>query len=72
MNADGSGVTRLSPPGVTDYSPAWSPSKEHIAFVSYGQGVCVMKPAGSGRLLVRTRGGRHHEYQQQHSRGPAR
>src|SRR5205823_753856 len=26
MNADGSGVKRLSPPGVTDYSPAWSPA----------------------------------------------
>jgi len=57
MNADGSGVKRLSPPGVTDYSPAWSPSNDHIAFVAQGRGVCVMKPDGSERRVVARDGG---------------
>jgi Tol biopolymer transport system component len=57
MNADGSGVKRLSPPGMTDYSPAWSPHKDRIAFVSQGQGVCVMNPDGSGRQAVAGDGG---------------
>src|SRR5262249_26024928 len=42
MNADGSGVKRLSPAGAVDYSPAWSPGGKHIAFVSHGVGICVM------------------------------
>lgn len=57
MNPDGSGVKRLSPPGVTDYSPAWAPSEDTIAFVSPGQGICVMKPDGSGRRVVVKDGG---------------
>jgi Tol biopolymer transport system component len=57
MNADGSELKRLSPAGVTDYSPAWSPSKDHIAFVAHGQGICVMRPDGSGRRLVVKDGG---------------
>jgi Tol biopolymer transport system component len=60
MNADGSGVKRLSPPGATDLSPAWSPNKECLAFASrtaQGQGVWVMKPDGSGRRLVAKGGG---------------
>jgi Tol biopolymer transport system component len=57
MNADGSGVQRLSPPGVTDYSPVWSPRGDLIAFVSPGQGVCVMKPDGSARRVVAKDGG---------------
>jgi Tol biopolymer transport system component len=43
MNADGSGVRRLSPPDVTDLSPAWSRRHGVIAFGSPGQGVGIMK-----------------------------
>jgi Tol biopolymer transport system component len=57
MNADGSGVKRLSPAGVSDLSPVWSAAKDHIAFVSPGQGVCIVKPDGSGRRVVVTDGG---------------
>jgi Tol biopolymer transport system component len=57
MNADGSDVKRLSPPGVTDLSPAWSPRGDHIACLSPGQGICVMKPDGSDRHVVVRAGG---------------
>jgi Tol biopolymer transport system component len=57
MKADGSGVKRLSPRGAADLSPAWSPGKDLMAFVSQGQGICVMKPDGSGRRLVVKGGG---------------
>jgi Tol biopolymer transport system component len=57
MNLDGSAVKRLSPPGVADYSPIWSPKLDLIAFVSQGQGVCVMKPDGSERRIVAKAGG---------------
>jgi Tol biopolymer transport system component len=57
MNADGSEVKRLSPPGVTDYSPVWSPGQSLIAFVTQGQGICVMKPDGSERRVVAKGGG---------------
>ncbi len=57
MNADGSAVKRLSPPGAIDYSPAWSPSKDRIAFVSRDQGICTMKPDGSDRRVVVKDGG---------------
>ena len=57
MNADGSDVKRLSPPGAADLSPAWSPAGDHIAFVAQGQGICVMKPDGSDRRLVAKGGG---------------
>ena len=33
MNADGTGVTRLTNNAVTDFSPAWSPDGRKIAFV---------------------------------------
>ncbi len=38
MNADGSGVTALSPDGVEDTGPAWSPGGGKIAFVSQRDG----------------------------------
>jgi Tol biopolymer transport system component len=57
MNADGTGVKRLSPRGVAELSPAWSPRKDRIAFLAPGQGVCVMKPDGSERKVVVKDGG---------------
>lgn len=57
MNADGSGVKRLSPPAVTDYSPVWSPAKDRIAFVSQGRDICTMKSDGSDRRVVVKDGG---------------
>lgn len=57
MNADASDVRRISPPGVTDLSPAWSPRGDCIACLSPGQGICVMKPDGSGRRTVVKDGG---------------
>src|SRR5262245_24670907 len=54
MNADGSGVRRVSPPGAADYSPAWSPTGGLIAVASGsgragGTDLYTMKPDGSGR-----------------------
>jgi Tol biopolymer transport system component len=62
MNADGSGVQRVSPAKASDYSPAWSPQENWIAFASgsgktSGADLYVMKPDGSGRRLVTTNGG---------------
>jgi Tol biopolymer transport system component len=57
INADGSGVERLSPPGVTEFSPAWSPRQDLIAFASAGQGICVVKPDGSDRKVLVPDGG---------------
>jgi Tol biopolymer transport system component len=62
MNADGSGVKRLSPADTADYSPAWSPQGALIAFASGsgqpgGTDLFVMRPEGSGRRLVVKNGG---------------
>ncbi len=57
MNADGTGVKRLSPKGVSDYSPAWSSHHNLIAFVSPGKGIGVMKPDGSERRMIIKNGG---------------
>jgi Tol biopolymer transport system component len=57
MNADGSNVTRLSPPGVTELSPAWSPANGRIAFLAPGQGIGVVNPDGSGRKIIVKDGG---------------
>ncbi|MHC1741601.1 MAG: hypothetical protein AB9873_01055 [Syntrophobacteraceae bacterium] len=62
MNADGSGVKRLSPVDAADYSPAWSPMGDRIAFASGsgkigGTDLWVMKPDGSDRSLVVKNGG---------------
>lgn len=62
MNADSSEVRRLSGTGAADYSPAWSPRGDAIAFAS-GSGVrggtdlYVIKPDGSDRRLVIKNGG---------------
>ena len=62
MEADGSDPRRLSPAGVADYSPAWSPRGDLIACAS-GSGeagktdLYVMAPDGTGRRLVVEDGG---------------
>lgn len=62
INDDGSGLRRLSPNGVTDYSPAWSPDGEWLACASGsgdagGTKIYVMKPDGSDRKVVVNDGG---------------
>jgi Tol biopolymer transport system component len=62
MNADGTGVKRLSPAHAADYSPAWSPGGDLIAFASGsgsagGTDLFVMNPDGSDRRLVVKNGG---------------
>ncbi|MBI5116123.1 PD40 domain-containing protein [Candidatus Poribacteria bacterium] len=62
MNADGSRVLRLSPSNVADYSPAWSPNGDLIAFASGsgkagGADLFVMKTDGSDRKLIVANGG---------------
>lgn len=62
MNADGSGVRRLSGAGAADYSPTWSPRGDLLAFASGsgaagGTDLFVMKPDGTGRRRVVANGG---------------
>jgi Tol biopolymer transport system component len=57
-----SDVQRLSPPGVADYSPAWSPKGDLIACASGsgqagGTDIVVMAPDGSGRRRLVKDGG---------------
>lgn len=62
MNADGSGPQCVSPDESSDYSPAWSPKGDWIAFATgsgrrEGADIFVMKPDGTGRRLVIKNGG---------------
>jgi Tol biopolymer transport system component len=62
MNADGSGVQRVSGTKAADYSPAWSPKGDLIAVASGsgragGTDLYVMKSDGSNRKLVVKDGG---------------
>lgn len=58
MNADGSGVVRLTNDPATDFEPAWSPDGTKIAFVGYRAGrpdIYTMNADGSGvRMLSDT------------------
>lgn len=59
MKADGSNVWRLSPQDTSDYSPAWSPRTDLIAFSSGngGRDLYMMKADGTQRRLVVRHGG---------------
>ena len=61
MNADGTGVSRLTNHSGSDYSPAWSPDRQRIAFTSNRSGedeIYVMNADGTGvsRLTYGTGG----------------
>jgi TolB protein len=52
MNADGSGLTRLTDNSDSDLFPAWSPDGRHIAFTTDRDGndeVYIMNADGSGQ-----------------------
>jgi Tol biopolymer transport system component len=62
MQADGADVQRLTPPNASDYSPAWSPNGDLIAFATGsgkagGSDLGVMNPDGSGRRELIKDGG---------------
>lgn len=60
MNADGSGVTRLTNDPATDYMPALSPDGSKIAFTSDRSGeleIYIMNSNGTGATLVGNRSG---------------
>ncbi|HEY8504894.1 MAG TPA: hypothetical protein VIL46_09950 [Gemmataceae bacterium] len=62
MNADGSGVRRVSEPGTACYSPAWSPKGDRIAYAAGsgrtgGSDLYVMRPDGSDVRKLADNGG---------------
>jgi Tol biopolymer transport system component len=63
-NVDGTGLTRLTPKGFSDYEqPAWSSDGEWLAFIGGGRrrDVYLIRPDGTGlRRLTRTRTANEH------------
>ncbi len=60
MNANGTGVARLTTSATCDWQPCWSPVASRIAFISNRSGsyeVWVMNADGSGQTQVTTLGG---------------
>ena len=52
MNADGSGIIRLTNNSAEDTNPKWSPNRSHIAYISDlegGHNVYIMSSDGKGR-----------------------
>jgi Tol biopolymer transport system component len=66
MAADGHDDHLITNPsdGLEEYSPNWSPNDLYVAYDAYSQdesptvqsGLFVMRPDGSGRLLIRSDG----------------
>jgi Tol biopolymer transport system component len=57
MDADGTGVTRLTYDSANNRSPAWSPDSSKIAFVSFIDGkpvIYVMNADGFNPTILRT------------------
>ena len=55
INADGIGLTQLTPPGQLSQSPTWSPDGSKIAFSLYGRDetpIYVMNADGSGQTRI--------------------
>jgi TolB protein len=56
MNADGSGLTRLTRDSASYSRPVWSPDNSKIAFARGGQGIFMMNADGSGMTRVSAEG----------------
>jgi Tol biopolymer transport system component len=52
MNADGSGVTRLTGNDFNGFRPVWSPDGTQVLFTGFGEGLLVVNKDGSGQVKV--------------------
>jgi hypothetical protein len=52
LNADGTGLTDLTPDGESFFSPAWSPDGEWIAFWSLPGSIWIMRADGTERHVI--------------------
>jgi TolB protein len=57
VNADGSGLTRISRGRHQDSGPSWSPDGTRIAFTTRRGELATMNPDGSNRTMLGRRGG---------------